>query len=278
MITLAMALRKAHDRLRSSSDTPSLDAEVLLADVLHVSRSHLFAFPERVLTRDEMHAYENRIRQRAQRVPVAYLTNHQEFWSLDFLVTRDTLIPRPETELLVQLALKENHGEKKTVADIGTGSGAIALAIAHECPLWEVHATDISEKALAVARSNAKRLGLSSVFFHEGDWLLALPPDLKFDVIVSNPPYLAEDDPHLHTGELHYEPRSALVSGENGLKAIREVATGARHYLKSGGRVWLEHGCEQAKEIRSIFENLGYSEIESHQDMAGLDRVTGGRL
>lgn len=243
-----------------------------------MSRSYLFAFPERLLTVNELNVYESRITERAQQVPVAYLTGHQEFWSLDFLVTSDTLIPRPETELLVELALQENHDAKKTVADLGTGSGAIALAIAHECPRWEIHATDISAKALAVARSNAKRLGLSSVSFHEGDWLQALPSGIKFDVMVSNPPYIAEDDPHLQSGELRYEPPSALVAGEKGLQAIREIVLGARHYLKSGGRLWLEHGYEQAREIRSIFENLGYSEIDTHQDLAGLDRVTGGRL
>ena len=275
-LTIAMALQQAHGQLQQVSETPLLDAEILLAEVLKVSRTYLFAFAERELTVAEINQFERFVMERRQHVPLAYITGHKEFWSLDLRVTPDTLIPRAETELLVEQVLQQVSGENKTIADCGTGSGAIALALAYERPHWEIHATDCSLPALQVARDNALRHGLFQVIFHQGNWLDALPRDKKFDVIVSNPPYIAEQDPLLQCASLSYEPRTALAAKENGLKDLRHIIKEARSYLKPGGLLLLEHGFEQAGEIRRIFANMGYSHINTYSDLAGLDRVTGG--
>ena len=275
-LNIAIALKQAHQKLLSFSDTPLLDAEVLLADLLQVSRSYLFTFPERELTVAEITDFEKRIEQRQKNIPIAYIIGHKEFWSLDLIVTRDTLIPRPETELLVECVLQQIAGPKKKVADLGTGSGAIALALAHERPSWEIHATDASFEALEIAKLNAARLKISNIIFHQGSWFAAFSFDEKFDVIVSNPPYIAPDDPHLES--LNDEPRSALTADENGLKELRHIIIHAKNYLQPGGHLLLEHGFMQANEIRNIFANIGYSDINTYQDLAGLDRVTGGRI
>jgi len=278
LITVIIALQQANQQLSSSSETPTLDAEILLADILKISRSYLFAFPERELTSPEITSFENAIQQRKQQIPIAYIVGHKEFWSLDLKVTRDTLIPRPETELLVELALKQVIGPEKIIADLGTGSGAIALALAHERPSWEIHATDLSSNALDVAKQNAARLQLSNIHFHSGNWLEALPLEKKFDMIVSNPPYVAWEDPFLERERLQHEPQSAWMADENGLKEIRCIITHAKQYLKRGGRLLLEHGFEQAAEVRRFFTKWGYSDIETYRDLGGHERVTGGTV
>lgn len=278
MPSIAAVLEEAHQQLLSLSNTPLLDAEVLLSDALHVTRSHLFAFPERELTQDELQAFQKRLVKRQQKIPIAYITGHKEFWSLDLLVTPDTLIPRPETELLVECVLEQIKGAKKKVADLGCGSGAIALAIASMRPDWEIHATDVSRAALKVAQLNAERLQLSHVIFHQGSWFEAFSLGEKFDVIVSNPPYIALNDPNLETDSVRYEPQSALIADENGLKDLRHIIMQAKHYLHPNGKLLLEHGFLQAKDVRSIFANMGYSDVNTYQDLAGLDRVTGGRI
>lgn len=273
-----MALEKAHHELVPLSDTPLLDAEVLLADVLQVSRSYLFAFPERELTNDEMHSFKKWIEQRKQNMPVAYITGHKEFWSLDLKVTENTLIPRPETERLVECVLQEISGPNKRILDLGTGSGAIALALAHERPSWEIYATDISIDALKIATLNAKRLHLSQVVFYHGDWFDAFSSRELFDAIVSNPPYIAPDDPDLEKRTVDHEPKSALFADEKGLKEARHIIMFAKDYLKPSGMLFLEHGFKQAREMRNIFLKMGYSNINTVQDLAGLDRVTSGRI
>ncbi len=254
------------------SDTPLLDTEILLAEVLGVSRSYLFAFPERQLTTKENNLFASYLEKRKKKIPVAYITGHREFWSLDLLVTTDTLIPRPETELIVELALQIDGWQR--VADLGTGSGAIAIALATERPDWEIHATDKSERALAVAKENAGRFKLTQIVFHQGDWLAALP-DMQFDLIVSNPPYIAVNDPNL---ESEHEPRSALIAAENGLQDIIQISQQAREYLRQGGRLLMEHGFQQAADVQRILENLGYINIKTYSDLAGLDRVTGAYI
>ncbi len=276
-----MALQDAKQQLLSSSDTALLDAEVLLAHTLRVSRGYLFAYPERELTPQEVEYFEKSIQLRKLKTPVAYITGHQEFWSLDLIVTPDTLIPRADTELLVELVLQQYQQDKNTpitLVDLGTGSGAIALALAHERPSWEIHATDVSVKALDVAKQNAARLNLSQIIFHQGSWLTAFSPEKKFDVIVSNPPYIAPDDPYLKCGNLSHEPMSALVSPENGLQDVQEIISQAKNYLKPHGKLLIEHGYQQGAEISRIFLNMGYSNITIYQDLAGLDRVTAGTL
>lgn len=268
---IASALGMARQQLNSVTDVPQLEAEVLLAFVLNKQRSYLHAWPENILTTAQQNHFFTLLNKRLQGEPIAYLVGHQEFWSLDLVVTPDVLIPRPETELLVELVL--NLVDEAVVADLGTGSGAIALALAHERPNWIVHATDASASALQIAKHNAERLKISNVIFHQGNWCEPLPL-IKFNVIVSNPPYIAEDDVHLQTGDLRFEPRSALVSPEQGLKDITEIINQAKNYLISGGIVLLEHGSEQATDVARIFEIAGYTNINTYLDLAGLDRVT----
>lgn len=270
--TIAGSVQQAAEQLRNASDTPLLDAEILLANVLQVSRSYLFAFPERRLTAHEMHLFEKQIAERQQKIPIAYITGHREFWSLDLLVTTATLIPRPETELLVELALQNAPHQPQVVADLGTGSGAVALALASERPLWEIHATDNSEPALAIAKQNAARLKIVNIIFHQGNWAAALP-DKLFDLVVSNPPYIALDDPNLTA---QHEPKSALIANENGLADIALISQQVQNCLRPGGRLLLEHGFQQAMEVRGILANLGYNDIKTYRDLAGLDRVTTG--
>ncbi len=265
--TIADLLRWAKLELNSSE----LDADILLAHVLKVSRSYLLAFSERELTEAEKKLFEKLIAERKKKIPIAYLTGHREFWSLDFSVTPDTLIPRPETELLVELILQKIQGDNKIIADLGTGSGAIALAIAHERPHWKVYATDASEKALHIAKLNAKYLHLKNVIFSQGIWCAALPA-IKFDVIVSNPPYIAADDPHLE--DLHYEPKTALIADDNGLSDFRIIIAEAKLYLQAGGLLLLEHGFNQGEQVRNLLREAGYLQVETYRDLAGLERAT----
>ncbi len=272
--TISAALISATQQLTIISDAPHLDAEILLAHILSTTRSHLFAWPERQLTAAEVAQYSEQLARRLQGEPVAYLTGHKEFWSLDLVVTPDTLIPRPETELLVELLLEKfDQDDSRIVADLGTGSGAIALALAHERPNWILHATDVMSAALQVAASNAERLRLSNVKFHLGAWCAALP-HTRFDAIVSNPPYIAIGDPGLQATVLNSEPVSALLSGSDGLDDIRQIIQTAKKYLRPGGCLLLEHGFQQGAEVRKLYEQAGYQDVTTHHDLVGLQRVT----
>lgn len=220
--------------------------------------------------------------------PIAYILGEREFFGLMFKVTPDTLIPRPETELLVELAFQHipeklpppPHGERGSTyraLDMGTGSGAIALAIAHARPAAEVLACDASPAALDVARANAQRLGIANAAFVQSNWFEALDAR-RFDLIVSNPPYVAADDPHLQQGDVRFEPLSALASGNDGLKDIRHIAAHAQVYLQPGGWLLLEHGYDQAAQVRELLQQNGFEEIFSARDLAGIERVSGGRI
>lgn len=245
--------------------------------MLERPRAWLYAWPEHVPTAAQCEAFERLIEARASGTPIAYLLGRRAFWSLDLAVTPAVLIPRPETELLVELALERLPRDVEcAVADLGTGSGAIALAIAHERPLARVQATDRSADALAVARANARRLGLANVGFECGDWCEALG-GMRFDLIVSNPPYIASDDPHLARGDLRHEPLSALASGEDGLDAIRTIIATAPAHLSTDGWLLLEHGWEQAPQVRELFVLNGWRDAASARDLAGHERVTFAR-
>jgi len=251
-----------------------IDAELLLAHVLNVSRAWLYAWPEHAPDARQREAFEQQVVARQRGEPVAYLTGHREFWSLDLEVTPAVLIPRPETELLVECALERIPRDRPMrVADLGTGSGAIALAIARERPLARVLATDASDAALDVARRNAARLGIDNATFAQGDWCAALT-DGRFDLIASNPPYIASADAHLETGDLRREPRMALVSGLDGLDAIRRIVADAPAHLAAEGWLLLEHGWDQAARIRALFESHAYADVSSIRDAAGHERVT----
>jgi len=273
--TIAQLLAHAAQRIGSSS--ARLDAEVLLAHVLDRPRSHLRAWPERVPEHGQRTLFEALLARRIGGEPVAYLTGQREFWSLPLAVSRATLIPRPETETLVAHALTAIPAGKHTdVADLGTGSGAVALAIARERPRARILATDCCSDALAVARANALRLGIDNVAFISGDWCNALG-DRQFDLVVSNPPYIAEQDRHLAEGDVRFEPRSALAAGADGMTALTAIAHGARRHLRRGGWLMLEHGYDQQLALTRLLHSLGYRDITDHPDAAGLSRVICGR-
>lgn len=281
--TIRQALEQATHVL-VDSDTARLDAEVLLASTLGKTRSYLFGRPEIELSDEHNTAFAALVSRRAAGEPVAYLTGSRGFWTLDLTVTSAVLIPRPETELLVELALAVARGNSETqtgetlvLADLGTGSGAIALALASELPRWQVYATDRSKQALQVARDNAARLGLERVRFGAGDWCEALPAGVRFDMIVSNPPYIAEQDPHLAQGDLRFEPRSALVADERGLRDLATICRQAGPRLRDGGYILLEHGFDQGADVRSLMLSSGYDDVRSERDLSGHERVTLGR-
>jgi len=273
MKNIKILIEQATAQLASLSKTPFLDAELLLAHVLKKNRTYLFSHSEKVLSSDEYEHWQYLIAQRCLQVPVAYLTGEKSFWNLDLMVNEHTLIPRPETELLVEIIL-EKFGQNKNIEllDLGTGSGAIALAIAKEKPHWKISAVDFSADALKVAKMNAEKNNIHNVEFFQSDWFFSIKN--KFDIIVSNPPYLDEHDPHLLTEEIRHEPRSALVANKKGLADIETIVDEARFYLKSGGALLVEHGCEQGETVRDLFAFYGYEEIETLLDLAGLERVT----
>lgn len=254
------------------------DAEALLLHVLGQSRSWLFAHADDALDTDVRTAFEALVARRAAGEPVAYLTGRRGFWTLELEVTPATLIPRPETELLVELALERLPRDMACrVADLGTGSGAIALALASERPQAQVVATDASVDALAVARRNAQRLGIRNVRFVQGDWLAPLVGE-RFVLVVSNPPYIEAADPHLAQGDLRYEPAAALASGADGFDAIRRIVADACAHLEPGGWLLFEHGWNQGDAARALLREAGYVQVFTAQDLEARDRVSGGAM
>lgn len=245
------------------------DARLLLAEATGFSQASLLAFPERELPPEAEARFHEFAERRKKGEPLAYIVGHKEFYSLDLAVNPAVLIPRPETELLVELALQR---KPSSILDLGTGSGAIALAIKKHLPEAKVTAVEASAASLVVAQRNAAKHGLDVEFLH-GQWLR--PVDRRFDLIVSNPPYVAENDPHL--AELGYEPRSALVSGADGLDAIREICREARPHLNPGGWLLLEHGMGQDGAVRALLERAGLESVASWPDLAGIPRVSGGK-
>jgi release factor glutamine methyltransferase len=270
--TVAACLQRGTRALASRSESPRLDAELLLCHVLRVSRAALVVHGADAVDADDQCRYDELIAQRAGRMPIAYLTGSREFWSLELHVTPDVLVPRPETELLVELALQRlPQDQPLTVLDLGTGSGAIALAIATERPLARIIAVDLSARALAVASSNAVRLGLSRVEFRAGSWFDAVP-GLTVDLIVSNPPYVAGNDPALEL--LTHEPALALASGPAGLDALQAIVGNAARHLNPGGWLLLEHGHTQDVEVAALLQRQGFDGVTSHVDYSGKPRVT----
>lgn len=276
MTTIKQCLNQAKHQLENCVDQPLFEAEILLAHVLQQSRGYLHAWPDDVLSNEEEKKIHHLLKRREQREPIAYLTGKKEFWSLDLCVTTDTLIPRPETELIVETVLKKfNNQHQLKVADLGTGSGAIALALAHERPHWQVYATDISERALAVACQNASQLQIKNLAFFQGNWCTALPCS-HFDVLVSNPPYLALAEWEEYSQGLLFEPKLALLSGKEGLDAIREICKKSHAFLKPSGLLIIEHGYRQGPAVRLLFAQTGFLQIETLRDGLGLERVTFG--
>ncbi len=272
---LDAAIADARTRLKEVSDSGRLDAEILLCQTIDMPRSYLFAHPEDELDDLTQDRFESLLLRRLSGEPMSYITGVREFWSREFLVSPATLVPRPETELLVELALREIPRKAEwRVLDLGTGSGAIAISIAGERPLCNITATDFNEDALAVAAENARQADLANVHCIQGSWTEPVA-DKEFDIIVSNPPYVRDDDDALRT--LSHEPLSALASGADGLNDIRILAQDCRAVLASGGWLMMEHGADQKEAVADILEAAGWTDITCHNDLAGKPRVTVAR-
>lgn len=273
---------RIQDALRDSartinSDSARLDAEVLLAFILQKPRSYLYAHSDRLLTASEQARFQELVTRRQKGEPVAHLLGQREFWSLPLAVTTDTLIPRPESELLVELALEflaETRELAPKVLDLGTGTGAIALAIASECPECQVVAVDRIVPAVELAERNRRCLGLTNVRVLQSHWFEQVGG--KFDLIVGNPPYLSDDDPHLLHGDVRFEPRSALAAGPEGLDDIQRIIADAVNFLHPRGALILEHGSTQAQSVRDLLTAKGFRKVFTRKDLARRERASGG--
>lgn len=280
--TIADYLRLAAEDLCNASEAPRRDAEVLLGAVLGCDRAYLFAYGDRKIDDTASDLFRHYVVRRKDGEPVAYIIGKREFWSLLLTVNDSTLIPRPDTEILVETALQCCIKDEAYVIDLGTGTGAIALAIASEKPAWHVDAVDANENAVALAALNKNQLALANVRVYQSDWFSGvrnntLAPDAKFDMIVANPPYIAEADPHLECGDIRFEPRSALVSADSGYADLFAIAEQARDFLVEDGILLLEHGFEQAERMRNYLLELGYIKVKTVKDYGGNERVAVAR-
>ncbi|MEY8198143.1 MAG: peptide chain release factor N(5)-glutamine methyltransferase, partial [Colwellia sp.] len=266
------------EQLASCSDSAKLDAQILLGFVLNKERSYLLTWPEKTLTKQTEQQYLALLQRRIVGEPIAYIVGVQEFWSLPFRVSPATLIPRPDTEVLVELVL-ERFGDLDSLQclDLGTGTGAIALALASEQPNWKIEAIDFSLDAVTLAKQNAQDLQLAQVNIFQSDWFSAIN-ERKFDIIVSNPPYIDVLDEHLSQGDVRFEPESALVADEQGLGDIKHIAQQALKFLNTQGSLFFEHGFEQGEAVRNILTALGYDNAQTVRDFNGHDRITWARL
>lgn len=274
MTIIASLLRDAQ---LPDSPTERLDVELLLAAALGKSRSYLHTWPERIVSSEAAETFAGYLALRRACEPVAYILGQQGFWKLDLEVAPHTLIPRPETELLVEAALELLPMRPARVLDLGTGTGAIALALASECPAWQVTALDRVPEAVALAERNRDRLGLANAQVRLSHWYDAVAGE-RFDLILSNPPYIAADDPHLVAGDVRFEPSSALVAGQDGLDDLRVIIAQAPDHLSAGGWLLLEHGYDQASAVRELLTRHGFIDVASRLDLAGHERISMGRL
>lgn len=275
MPTIKELLIEARSMLKDPD--AGLEIELLMEAICGVSRSHQFSHADEQLTEEKVERFNRALQRRMSGEPMAYITGCRGFWDMELQVTPDVLIPRPDTECLVEQALEHiplNANWK--IADLGTGSGAIAIAIARERPLCDITATDNSPAALVVARGNALALDVKNISFVRGSWGQPLEKR-RFDMILSNPPYIRADDPHLLEGDLPVEPGYALISGSDGLNAIRQIVSDSTVFLKPNGWLILEHGYDQAAEVADLLQHADFNEIYTHKDYGGNDRVTAGR-
>jgi release factor glutamine methyltransferase len=277
--SIAACLRQAL-QLRES-DSARLDVELLLAHVLQQSRTYLYTWPEKTLSEQQAQHFVRLLERRLQGEPVAHILGRREFWSLPLWVDKSTLIPRPDTELLVETALDlfaaDTHQQPRKLLDLGTGTGAIALALASEKKHWQCLGVDKSPEAVALAEKNRLHLRLMNVCFMQSDWFAALPPG-RFDLIVSNPPYIDPQDPHLQQGDVRFEPRSALVADNGGLADLQLIIAQAPAWLSSGGWLLVEHGYDQAPAVRELFASAKFVSINSRRDLGDHERVTYGQM
>jgi release factor glutamine methyltransferase len=274
--TIAEVLQWAYSQLAATSESAHIDAEALLLHCLNKNRSFLYTWPERQLTSDQFKAYSQMIDKRQKGTPVAHIIGEREFWSLPFIVDDSTLIPRPDTEILVETALNLSVRHNAKVLDLGTGTGAIALSLASERPKWRITAIDNVLEAVELAKANRGNLNLPDVEIIQSDWFSAVE-QRDFDLIVSNPPYIDEADEHLHLGDVRFEPQSALTAGNEGYADLFYIAAQAREYLLPGGYLLLEHGYEQAIKVRKKLIELGYKNVATVRDFGSNDRCTLGQ-
>lgn len=273
--SIANLINQGQELLQASSDSARLDAEILLCFILEKERSFLLTWPENILSDQQFQSYISLLIRRTQGEPVAYIVGTKEFWSLPLKVSTETLIPRPDTETLVELVLEEyGNINNLNCLDLGTGTGAIALALASENPTWHIDAIDYNEKAVKLAQFNANSCKLLQVNIFQSDWFSNIESQNKFDLIVSNPPYIDCEDENLNQGDVRFEPESALVAADNGLADIKHIAKTARSYLNFQGRLFFEHGYEQGLAVRNILLGLGYENVDTRQDLNGHDRIT----
>ena len=273
MASVQELLRSARDL---PGDSPVRDAEILLCHSIEKPRSWLYTWPEAEISGASLALYQSLLERRRAGEPVAYLTGSREFWSLHILVNPSTLIPRPETETLVEWALELEIAGDAAAVDLGTGTGAIALALARENPAWRVQGLDSSAQAVALARENALGNDLARVSFHQSDWFSAVAGQ-KFDLVVSNPPYIEAMDPHLSQGDVRFEPRSALVAAGDGLADLAHIVSAAPAYLLPGGWLLLEHGYAQGAAVRDCLRSRGFDNVQTRADLAGCERISGGQ-
>ncbi|RLA46708.1 MAG: peptide chain release factor N(5)-glutamine methyltransferase [Gammaproteobacteria bacterium] len=269
------ALLKQAARLQGISDTPRLDTEILLGHVLNKPRSYLYTWPEQELEPSLQHAFEQLLLRRQKGEPVAYLTGTKEFWSLSLQVNASTLIPRPETELLVETALAVIDKTDACVLDLGTGTGAIALALASERPGWQILAVDLMADALRLVEKNRQQLALNNVSLIQSDWFESIP-DREFDLVVSNPPYIEPHDPHLDRGDVRFEPASALVAEDHGLADIKIIIAKAGRHLTKNAWLLLEHGFQQRDAVRDLLVSAGFRQVSTRVDINGQERLSMG--
>jgi len=273
---IADLLARAAESLQPVTDSPRLEAEVLLTHITGKDRAHFLAWPERMLEDSLIERFHSLCQRRCRGEPVAYLTGQREFWSRPFRVSPAVLIPRPETELLVETALSLCRVERPRILDLGTGSGALAITLALELAGSPVVAVDSSAAALACAAANAENLGASSLRLVRSDWFAELGGEGRFDLIVANPPYVASGDPHLEQGDLRFEPAAALVAGADGLQALRTIIARAPGFLAEDGWLAVEHGYRQGAAVAGLMEASGYRRIATRCDLLGNERVTFG--
>lgn len=274
-MTIAEALRWATQQL-TTSESAKLDAEVLLAHIVERDRTYLFTWSDRFLEPEQQARFAGLVQQRQHGTPVAHLVGQREFWSLPLAVNDSTLIPRPDTEVLVEHALSLPLPANSKVLDLGTGTGAIALALKSSRPEWQVLAVDKMAEAVTLAKQNAATLKLA-VEIKQSDWFAALEPQQKFDLIVSNPPYIDASDPHLDMGDVRFEPKTALVAANQGLSDIETIILGATNYLETQGWLLIEHGWTQAAAVRELMQKAEFNAVTSIRDYASLERVTVGQ-
>ena len=275
-MTISELLQAAVEQ-NNSSDTPQLDCELLLCHLLDVDRSWLKTWPDREVSSENLQRFQQLLQRRIEGEPIAYIVGNQGFWTLNLKVSPDTLIPRPETELLVETALELNLPSRAQVLDLGTGTGAIALALASERKQWQVIGADLVLGAVELAKHNCQCNKLENVTLLQSNWYRDIPVQ-PFDLIVSNPPYIEEGDRHLSEGDIRFEPVSALVSDNNGLKDLDTVIGQSPNYLSSGGWLVVEHGYQQGPAVRELFEATGFAAVETRLDLNGLERITLGCL